>query len=462
MKGFVPTPVEVVDLMVDKLFASRLPMKDDLIIDPGCGNGAFIEGILRYCSRHSIDVPNVIGIEQEPGKYACAKDLFRTSDTVQLIQGDFLLDGLPEADYIIANPPYVPITKISEEEKACYRSIYRTASGRFDLYLLFYERALSLLKKGGRLVFITPEKWLYVHTAKSLRVLLSEVDVEEILLIDENTFPNLVTYPMITTVNKSKGRTTRLIRRNGTSSEVTLSKDGSSWLPHLEGKPGVEDGAKLKDLCKRISCGVATGADGVFVMKKERLPSELAPFAFPTVSGREINPRTGEYSVSSIMLIPYDRDGNLLSLGSMPTLAKFLNGPARKAKLMKRTCVRRKPWYSFHENPPMADILNPKIICKDISQTAVFVEDREGTIVPRHSVYYLILKDRSMTNEVLEYLNSSDVQSWLSANAQRAANGFLRLQSKILQKLPVPDALLKKINAYKYYLDESVKQDVPE
>jgi adenine-specific DNA-methyltransferase len=73
----------------------------------------------------------------------------------------------------------VPITGLSEDERRSYRQRYTTATGRFDLYLLFFEQALRLLKPGGRLVFITPEKFLYVRTAEPLRRALGAVAVEE-------------------------------------------------------------------------------------------------------------------------------------------------------------------------------------------------------------------------------------------------------------------------------------------
>jgi hypothetical protein len=77
------------------------------------------------------------------------------------------------------------------------RKRYTTAVGRFDLYLLYFERALSLLHPSGRLVFITPEKFLYVETAAPLRRLLASHGIDEIRMVDENTFPNLTTYPTI-------------------------------------------------------------------------------------------------------------------------------------------------------------------------------------------------------------------------------------------------------------------------
>ena len=43
MKGFVPTPDNIVDIMVEKLFNSVNVTQGDAVLDPGCGTGAFIE-----------------------------------------------------------------------------------------------------------------------------------------------------------------------------------------------------------------------------------------------------------------------------------------------------------------------------------------------------------------------------------------------------------------------------------
>ena len=56
-------------------------------------------------------------------------------------------------DYVVGNPPYVAIEGLSDEEKQRYRSTFQSASGRMDLYFLFFEQALRLLKPGG---------WVYV------------------------------------------------------------------------------------------------------------------------------------------------------------------------------------------------------------------------------------------------------------------------------------------------------------
>ena len=43
---------------------------------------------------------------------------------------------------------------------------------------------------------------------------------------------------------------------------------------------------------------------------------------------------------------------------------------------------------------------------------------------------------------VCNYLNSEYARAWLRANCQRAANGFLKLQSHVLKRMPVPTDLV--------------------
>jgi adenine-specific DNA-methyltransferase len=438
VKGFVPTPDHVVDAMVAKLFDGYPPSADSTVLDPGCGTGAFIQGIARWCRHKGPALPKVVGIESDPRHVPEAQRNAGALSSVTIRNEDFLAQREELFDYIIGNPPYVPITGLSDIERSSYRKRYRTAIGRFDLYLLFFEQALRLLKPGGRLVFITPEKFLYVRTAEPLRRALARLSVEEIHLADEATFEGLVTYPTITTlVNAPAHNATRVIMRDGTAREVHLSLDGSSWLPTINGRAAERPEYTLADVCLRISCGVATGADSVYVAKTVQLPAHLRKFAFPTIAGREI--REGwELTPSHSMLVPYAKSGALLREEQLGRLGDYLRQPELRGRLLKRTCVAHKQWYAFHENPPLADILRPKILCKDITSGPFFLVDEGGAIVPRHSVYYIVPNEPSDLLDLCEYLNSAAAQAWLRAHCQRAANGFLRLQSHVLKKLPVP------------------------
>lgn len=441
MKGFVPTPTSVVDVMIEKLFRHGSPPPDARLLDPGCGTGVFIEGVVRWCGARGLPLPQITGVEANPEHVATARQKFAQVEQVQIRKGDFLVSRGERYDYIVGNPPYVPITSLSAEEKDTYRAGYKTASGRFDLYLLFFEQSLASLSPGGRMVLITPEKFLYVETAAPLRELLSQAQVEELHFLDEDTFENLVTYPLISTiVLEQPVRSTRVIHRDGSTNAVLLTSRTKSWLPTIRGVVPTQKLFELNDIADRISCGVATGADSVFVLRNSDIPATLCEFAYPTLSGRDIRPREAPKSGHS-MLIPYDRLGKLLSEAQLGPLGIYLSHPSRRARLMARTCVARKPWYAFHENAPLPDILRPKILCKDIGAIPFFVIDRQGTIVPRHSVYYIVPSNPGVIEELATYLNSATAQDWLRDHCQRAAQGFVRLQSHVLKRLPIPAEL---------------------
>ena len=440
MKGYALTPRVVVDLMVEKLFRNGAPSPTATILDPGCGTGVFLDGIIRWCSSHNIELPRLIGVDSDPARVEFCRERFAEHHQVEIREADFLLAATDRCDYVIGNPPYVSITGLSPVERIAYRKRYVTAQGRFDLYLLFFERALSLLKPGGRLVYITPEKFLYVNTAAALRDLLRDSHVEELHFLNEATFGDLVTYPLVSTITKERPHGETQVRlRDDTSRTVSLPSDSTSWLPVVLGAERDSASLTLEDICLRISCGVATGADSVFVVRTADLDADLNDFAYPTLAGRQLTP-DGFDALTHSMLVPYDRIGSLIPEEKLGALRQYLSEPTRRAKLLARTCVDRKPWYAFHETPPLGDLLRPKILCKDIGIAPFFVADQTRRLVPRHSLYYIVPSDASRMFELCDYLNSSPVQAWLRDHCQRAAKDYLRMQSHVLKRLPVPEA----------------------
>jgi SAM-dependent methyltransferase len=439
MKGFVPTPRETVDTMVELLFRGRSPRPDNTVLDPGCGTGEFIDGVIRWCERARLALPRITGVESDARHLPVLRAKYERLGAVRVDHADFLADGRTTCDFIVGNPPYVAITALSENEKAQYRARYATARGRFDLYLLFFEQALRSLAPGGRLVFITPEKYLYVETAGPLRDLLARCCVEEIRLVREDTFGELVTYPTITVLANAPPGRTQIVRRDGSTVVVDLPPGRDPWLPLLEGAAPQRAAVTLRDLCLRISCGVATGADSVFVRPADGLDPALRRFGRPTIAGRELTLATADLPQRFVMLVPYDVDGRLLPLERLGALGRYLKRDDVRRRLLARTCVKRKPWYAFHETPALRDILRPKILCKDIGERPHFWVDRCGQIVPRHSVYYIVPREPVAIDVITGYLRSPSAHEWLTQNCQRAAKGFLRLQSRALQRLPLPD-----------------------
>ena len=85
-------------------------------------------------------------------------------------------------DAIIGNPPYVMVENLPSDERSYLMEKYETAIKRFDIYVAFIEKGMSLLNKGGFLSFIIPYPFLNQNYAEKLRKkILSEFSLTKIV-----------------------------------------------------------------------------------------------------------------------------------------------------------------------------------------------------------------------------------------------------------------------------------------
>jgi adenine-specific DNA-methyltransferase len=445
MKGHVPTPDALAEKMMRRLFRDDPPTDGDRILYPGCGDAPFAAAVETVCDEHEWPYPDGLGVETNPEHLEAARD--RGLQHVEFEERDYLSDSMLDAgefEYIAGNPPYVPIEGLNEDEKTRYKAVFDTAIGRFDLYLLFFERSLELLAPGGVLSFVTPEKFEYVDTAAPLRRLLTtgDVRVESIEHIPEDAFTGLITFPAVTTVRRTTGtgdaRETRVTLRDGTEHETVLPGE-DSWASSIRDADldGMKTGVTLGDVTERVSPGLATGADNVFVLDRADVPDGIDDeWIRPTVSGSQLREYDGPYT-DTVFVCPYTSDGDLAGEDELGACYDWLE--SHRDRLEDRSCVEKsKTWYAWHENPPMQDLLQSKIVFRDIAKEPRFWPEERGTVVPKHSVYYAVPRDGVPMGELLDYLNSPEARMWMEANCQKAHNGFYRLQSRVLRNLPVP------------------------
>ena len=86
-------------------------------------------------------------------------------------------------DCIIGNPPYIQLQKMGADANALQKMGYETYERTGDIYCLFYEMGMELLKPNALLSFITSNKWMRAGYGKSLRNYISS-KYDPILLID--------------------------------------------------------------------------------------------------------------------------------------------------------------------------------------------------------------------------------------------------------------------------------------
>jgi len=161
------------------------------ILEPCAGQGHLIEAILKrlptaHVDAYDIDPATTLGLQE---KYrACPNVRINNGDVLQVA----ILDetGMPALyDRIIANPPYGAWQDFPRRRwlKARFPGLYVR-----DTYALFLYFCVSLLKQGGRLVFIIPDTYLNLHLHRFLRRhILTQTAVEEIVVFPSNFFPGV-------------------------------------------------------------------------------------------------------------------------------------------------------------------------------------------------------------------------------------------------------------------------------
>lgn len=121
-------------------------------------------------------------------------------------------------DVVIGNPPYIDseeMVKTHKEERNYCSQAYTCAKGNWDLYCVFVEKGIKLLKKNGVFGMIIPNKFLSLPYGDYLKNFLSNYSIQAIY--DYSSVSVFVSYdrkinvyPIILIANKSENK-------NGTS-----------------------------------------------------------------------------------------------------------------------------------------------------------------------------------------------------------------------------------------------------
>ena len=123
-------------------------------------------------------------------------------------------------DVVVGNPPYVRNTELSSKDKNFYSEFYRSTEKQYDLYILFIEKAISLLKSDGFFGYIIPNKVLSADYGRKLREIILE-NCEILKITDVSNLPvfkDAATYPIILILKKKKAN-------NSSEVSVKICKD---------------------------------------------------------------------------------------------------------------------------------------------------------------------------------------------------------------------------------------------
>ncbi|MBN1970419.1 MAG: Eco57I restriction-modification methylase domain-containing protein [Candidatus Delongbacteria bacterium] len=91
-------------------------------------------------------------------------------------------------DVVIGNPPYVGIEDITWSYRRFFETVYKTATGRFDLYSLFIEKAMQIKQTSGVFSFIIPGKFLNNKQFAIARKIVCDNHGVTVVKIDDKVF----------------------------------------------------------------------------------------------------------------------------------------------------------------------------------------------------------------------------------------------------------------------------------
>ena len=230
-------------------------------------------------------------------------------------------------DIVIGNPPYINFSK-NKELGAFYKNKgFECFNSNGDIYSLFYEKGIQLLKHLGHLCFITSNKWMRTSSGESTRNFFVE-QVNPILLVDlgPNIFESATVDVNILILQNNKNQQkiaacaikkeekkcikelSVFVRQNattcnfGTESWVVLSPIEQRIKAKIEAV-----GTPLKDWDINIYRGILTGYNEAFIIdgkKKDELIAEdpkSEEIIRPILRGRDIK-RYG-YEFADLWLI---------------------------------------------------------------------------------------------------------------------------------------------------------------
>lgn len=118
-------------------------------------------------------------------------------------------------DIVIGNPPYVDYSKIKGTEY--FNKVYESSNVngkvvKYNLFQLFIEKSIRLLKEGGMFGFINPNTYLSTENAFALReLILKETSLKKIVDVSHlRVFKDASTYPVITIFKKGLTKNNKL------------------------------------------------------------------------------------------------------------------------------------------------------------------------------------------------------------------------------------------------------------
>jgi len=334
--GAYYTPPPLVTRLLDLAEAAGFDFTHGSVVDPACGGGAFLAPVALRMVAHSEGASadwlirrlgkRLRGIEIDPFAAwmthvlleaavmpLCIKAKRRLPDVV------IVADALQPQDFgtfdlVVGNPPYGRV-KLEEHIRQHYaRSLY----GHANLYGLFTDLALRLVKPSGVIAYLTPTSFLGGQYFKALRKLITDETSPVTLdfVSDRNgVFDDVLQETMLTTYVRKHNKPAQVsvlvpqglnAARVEHIGAVTINHTGDPWI--LPRTPADADFLKaMKSMPTRLADLGYTVSTGPLVWNrhKDQLKTEWAVGVLPLIWAESIVPDGFAFSSERRNHVPY-------------------------------------------------------------------------------------------------------------------------------------------------------------
>jgi hypothetical protein len=368
-------------------------------------------------------------------------------------------------DIVIGNPPYRQIQKLPTDQKNAYaKEDFRSYAGSGDIYLLFYERGLALLKNSGYLSYITSNKWMRAAYGESFRNLLTGETVHELLDFgDHQFFDNATTYVNIALIQHGKPDDSHKPRVNDLSRSYERDKTLRENLDaQVDYEPMFEPTSyviarpaerRLKEKIEtagkplgqwdvRINYGIKTGLNEAFVIDGARRAELIAAdpkseeIIVPLVRGKDIK----RYRVDWKDLWLINAHNGVKKQGiSRVNVPKHYPAVYEHLKQFRPAIEKRQDqgdhWTNLRNCAYLADFRIPRVVWMEISPVPNFALEATPDRVILNTAYMMV---GSNIESIFPALNSRITQFFVEMSSPLFNGKNYRFTDQYVQQIPVP------------------------
>ncbi len=403
-------------------------------------------------------------------------------------------------DIVIGNPPYIRIQSINNLLSEKYKKIYSSTTGKYDIYVIFVEKGLKLLKEGGILNFIMPHKWINSGFGKGLRKLSKKFLYKFVSFKDYQIFA-ASTYTSLIWFKKRKNNYLKYIELNknlinfyalekwlldikeNDYTKINLDMlDENPWV--FKDKTTYEILQKLRklpftiiDIFKGIYQGIVTGDNDVFYIYDAKIKGEnvegfskaINDFVVleknivkPILSGNDIKRYTMNFK-NTYLIYPYylNKEQKTILISENIFKEKYPLAYNYLLKLKDRLSNRgtksmKYPnWYSLWNFRQIKNQNVIKIVTPDVCYGTSMNLDEKGMFFYNDTVYALIKKENSNLSYkfLMAVLNSNLCWFYLKNTGSVLRGGYFRFKTNYLKSFPFPQINIKKIQPFEILVD---------